>query len=353
MTARDIHQIELGHFEPSKKETNKLADCLGVSTDFLCRPNISNYQAGGFGNYLDEKIDISIQQYLTAKAVMIGQVVNIFSEELTLPELDIPETNINFDQYYGFNEVEKLAEQARRYRELGVGPICNLPALIEMSGIPITYIDNTDIKVTACSVLLQRPVFMLSSDSLSTSKKRFALAYMLGRILMQLGSSEVSSFNLRGHAAHFAKAFLLPRTAFPAEFKLKRNQVDWQQVTDLEHRWRVSREIILSRAHQFSLIDASQYRASLKAAKKMQTTLIENESPSILTRALRAMWGYCAISVEDIACELKVTRSFLEKVIRCHIKDIKGEMAEVGEFEDKNVILFNRSKYRRPVQPGW
>ena len=339
-----IHQLELNHFAPTIPEKRTLASCLGVTREFFSLPYFM-LEGQDFTNYVEQRIDKRTQQHLSAQAVIVNHLVALFDSELEFPKLDLPEIDTKqLDGFHYVNEVEDIAEQARKYWKLGTCGHPRLMAGIENGGIPIVGVDNPKIDFEACSVLLQRPIFMVSLNQ-PVHKQRFQVAYLLGRLLMHLGGEKVE-YKEKHQAVQFAYAFLIPRVAFCYEFK-KGWRLDWKHIAELEQRWKVSKKMILHRAKHFGMINTLQYRTSLKKAERLGESELEKDQPDLITLAIRAMWKFCGRTVDDLADDLSVSRNFLEKIIGHHIGRLKGEVTDLGQFKDQNVVRLEHFRRKK------
>src|SRR6185437_16627481 len=90
-------------------------------------------------------------------------------------------------------------------------------------------------------------------------------------------------------------AFLLPRSSFAKEFpRLRGSHLNWQGLSDMKLRWKVSKSALLYRAKQLSLISDDQYRTGVirlnrggEARVEREDGLISKEKAELFSQAVR------------------------------------------------------------------
>src|SRR6185437_2211554 len=106
-------------------------------------------------------------------------------------------------------------------------------------------------------------------------------------------------------------AFLLPRSSFAKEFpRLRGSHLNWQGLSEMKLRWKVSKAALLYRARQLSLISDDQYRTGVirlnrggEAKVEREDALVAPEVPELFIRAVRLGMKHKRVGL-DAYCRL-------------------------------------------------
>ena len=163
------------------------------------------------------------------------------------------------------SDIESVARDARRFWNLGDGPISNVTLLVENNGVVVTLIDMHATNLDAFStwdVVDNRPYIVLGSDRQSAFRTRFNVCHELGHLILHrhVTPSEFDDrkfFRLiESQADRFAAAFLAPATTFSPDIMTPSLEV----FRILKPKWRVSIKMMIHRAQELNIINRDEAR---------------------------------------------------------------------------------------------
>lgn len=184
---------------------------------------------------------------------------------------------VDCENQIAIEEIEKAAEQLRRYWNIGSGPIKDLQYLLEEHGILVTGFDTEAEKIDAFSqrTIVDGNDFYLIAVVLgkcSECRLRFDMAHELGHIVLHPWSEDLETilkdeFKIREKQANmFASAFLLPRDSFGKE--IMQYPTDLNYYRFLKNKWKVSMQAMIYRTHQLDIISTNQYQYLMRQFSK-------------------------------------------------------------------------------------
>ncbi|MDO5451026.1 MAG: XRE family transcriptional regulator [Akkermansia sp.] len=156
----------------------------------------------------------------------------------------------------GTEMMEDVAEELRRRWNLGLGPLPNMSYMLEHKGIKIYEAACSNMYIDGFSAELAGEPLVCLADWLNTNvpRKRMTLAHELGHIIFPwLDADEGSEEEY--FIAHFAGAFLVPRTAFLEAFgSAPRDSVQLGELLELKHYFGASLKALMVRAWQLGVV---------------------------------------------------------------------------------------------------
>ncbi|MFC6015536.1 helix-turn-helix domain-containing protein [Plantactinospora solaniradicis] len=235
---------------------------------------------------------------------------------------------------------EVAAQFVRATWRMPPGPLPNLIALIEATGIPVFITNLGHEKLSAISMpgVAGRHVIVLNG-MLPASARRFALAHELGHLVMHNGSA---SDDMERDADAFASALLMPASDIRRELQGLR----FRELGALKARWHVSLAALVKRASDLGLITERQYRTSfiqlskLPGGRKNEPGEFEMEEP----RLMRYL-------IEHYQRDLQYSREQVAKLMVLH----EHKLAEIyfGEASPKlRVMEPKRHLHSVPMPPA-
>jgi len=171
----------------------------------------------------------------------------------------IPE--INFDEYQGTAKgrvtVEDIARHVRELWMVPKGPIQNMVQIIEDHGgvvIPCDF--GTDLIDAMSQRIDGMPVLFFVNSKSPADRVRFTLAHELGHMVLHtLDLKEDEA--MEDEADQFAGAFLVPGD----EVRLQLKRFDLRHLANLKSYWKVSMQILATRAGQLNLVTPYQVKS--------------------------------------------------------------------------------------------
>jgi Zn-dependent peptidase ImmA (M78 family)/transcriptional regulator with XRE-family HTH domain len=196
---------------------------------------------------------------------------------------------------------ESAAQLVRATWRTPSGPMPDLVALIEATGIPVFVTNLGHEKLFAVSMpgMAGRHVIVLNA-MLPASARRFALAHELGHLVMHNGSA---TDDMERDADAFASALLMPA----ADIRRELHGLKFRELGSLKSRWKVSLAALVRRAHDLSAISERQYRtfniqlSKLPNGRKNEPGEFEAEEPRLMRYLIKHYQDALSYSREEVA----------------------------------------------------
>jgi Zn-dependent peptidase ImmA (M78 family)/transcriptional regulator with XRE-family HTH domain len=291
-TRQFIHQLETGARSPSGEMTEALADVLGVRIEFLALtlPSTVRPEQCHFRGHVARPASITSQ--VLARGTILDSMVAVLEREVDLPTVNFPDIAVGSAE-----DIERAAEETRRYWGLGnAGPITSMMRVVENAGAIVTYFGDLSDRVDAFSMDRARPVIVRSSLKGSACRQRFDLAHECGHLIMHRGI-QTGDKATEDQAHRFASAFLFPRAAALRELPRGRS-IHWQKLYELKLRWKISVRALVRRSYDLGIFTPAQYRTAnihlmktgqAKAERYDDHPSLEVEQPELLPAALNVL----------------------------------------------------------------
>ncbi|EJD6653645.1 ImmA/IrrE family metallo-endopeptidase [Raoultella ornithinolytica] len=293
VTKQFVSKLERG-YPPTSSAVSALADFLDVEESFF----FSARQMPLDSEHCHFRSKRSRTQTLTnsilARAEILDKLISSLEQEIILPQLNIPDTACLPSS--SDNEIERIAEECRRYWGLGLGPISSMVDFVESIGVVVAHVADVDDRIDAFTVNNKRPLIIRNSAKKSVCRFRSDLGHELGHLVLHEGV--VTGDKLTEHQAdHFSSAFLVPRVSFLSEFpKMRGVHIDWNALIDFKLRWKISLRMCLYRASVLGAITPNQMRTGFihlnsKGFVKEEKgdEHIPNEEPKVLRQAIEML----------------------------------------------------------------
>lgn len=284
-----IQQLETGAKKPSEHMIYALAERLGVMASFFFS-HCSSVKPEQCHFRKQMTTPLSLTSQVLARGTLIDRLASELDVVLRLPKVNFPDFQISSDA-----EIERVAEECRKYWGLGIsGPITSMMRVVENAGAIVTCFEGISDKVDALSMDRQRPLIVRNLAKGTLCRLRFDLAHEAGHLVMHRGLITGDS-ETEGQANRFAGAFLLPKAAFAAEF-VRGTRLNWDNIFAIKRRWKVAARAIVRRAFDLGFINHSQYRiANIHLVKTGQSKLeryddqMPLERPELLEKAFEKL----------------------------------------------------------------
>lgn len=314
VTQGSISKVEGGLApERAAELIDRIAAALGFPIEFF-------HQAGerlGFGSsafYYRKRVVMS-----AADRKRISGVVNLLrlsiKKLLNSVELE-PSRPLPLFPLGDFGDsAEYVARALRVAWQLPDGPIKNLTALIESSGVIVVPCDFGTNTMDATSLrLADVPPMIFISNVIPGDRWRFTLAHELGHLVMH----DLPNERMEEEADQFAAEFLMPETELKAQFK-RYPRIRLQDLANLKPYWKVSMAALLVRATTLDNLTASQSRSlwmqMSKAGYKMhEPQPLPVEQPENFESLFQYYLKELGYSVEEIARLVSIYPSEFSKL---------------------------------------
>lgn len=336
-TRQFIHQLETNARSPSEDMIGALCDVLGVDCSFLAEavPSSVRPEQCHFRGHVNRPASLTSQ--ILARGTLLDRFMAVAEQYLALPPVsfpDIPATSAE--------EIERAAEEARRYWGLGVtGPIISMMRVVENAGAIVTHFGDLSERVDAFSMDRRRPIIVRSSLKQSLFRQRFDLAHECGHLVMHRGVQTGDRIT-EDQAHRFASAFLFPRATVLREFP-RGSWIDWNALLELKRRWKISVRALVRRGYDLNLLTAAQYRRANIHLMKTGQAKVEQldddpafpiEQPELLQSAVGALESAVYGGARRVASEIGLSNQMLELITGLSIPPV--------ELLDEKVVRLHR-----------
>jgi Zn-dependent peptidase ImmA (M78 family)/DNA-binding XRE family transcriptional regulator len=244
ISAMAISKYERDLDTPSSGVLLRLAQALGVSIDFLFRPQTVSVQLQAYRKHaaLGVKEQEAIQMRIQAWLERYLEVESFFPDErqsVTLPAYSI----------HSIEQVEDLAVDLRNNWDLGLDPIENLTQVLEDRGIKVGSVSGF-VHFDSCTFTADGIPVIVSKDELPGDRQRFNLGHELGHLIVD------AEERLDPEAAchRFVGAFLVPAQAARFELGSRRTTLDMNELYMLKHKYGLSMKAWVFRARDLGII---------------------------------------------------------------------------------------------------
>jgi Zn-dependent peptidase ImmA (M78 family)/transcriptional regulator with XRE-family HTH domain len=295
-----ISEYEKGTKSPSVDVLERLADRLGMPMRFFIT-QIAPKKAGGtvfFRSMVSSTLQarqraVRRRQWLERIVTYLRQFV-VFAPA-SFPDLKPPEDPRTLRE----DDIEQAAIDARRYWNIGEGPIPNVVGILEGAGAFVVRQELGADKLDSLSewgLDSPQPYFVLGTEKASAARSRFDAAHELGHMLLHRKvpkslHGEAATFSKMEEQAHaFAGAFLLPERTFVEDFHFHLGNVN--ALVPLKSHWLVSIQAMLMRAKALNLMSDDRERNLWRSLSRQGWRLreplddrLESESPRLIRRA--------------------------------------------------------------------
>jgi transcriptional regulator with XRE-family HTH domain len=220
ISAMAISKYERDLDTPSSGVLLRLAQALGVSIDFLFRPQTVTVQLQAYRKHAalgvkeQEAIQMRIQEWLERYL----EVESFFPDEgraVSLPAHTIQ----------SIDQVEDVALELRENWNLGLDPIENLTQLLEDQGIKVGLVSGFE-HFDACTFMADGSPVIVSKAELPGDRQRFNLGHELGHLILDVEQG----LDLESVCHRFVGAFLVPSQAVLFELGPRRTTLDMNEL---------------------------------------------------------------------------------------------------------------------------
>ena len=265
VTRASISAYEHGKHNPSPEVLERIGAVLKLKIEFFLRPDEPTQQQVVF-----ERARTSATQAVRKRArhrrTWLRETIQSLKQFVSIPQPNLPDLAVPENwKSMSSPEIEAVARDARRYWNMGDGPISNVTLLAENNGVIVCLIPMNANNLDAFSLwdeIDKRPYIVLGNDSQSAFRTRFNVSHELGHLILHKNLSpsdlgEAGSLKvLEKQADQFAASFLTPASAFSSDVATP----TLEQFRVLKPRWRTSIKMMIHRAEELDIIDREESR---------------------------------------------------------------------------------------------
>jgi len=254
-----VGKLETGQAGPGGDTYSRIIAITNQPPNFFTTDRMRKLERFGVPNWRSlKRMQRPDRLRITRKLEWAYDVVDLIEKYINLPSVNIPDVEFDFESDSD-EVIECLAELVREKWGLGLGPIADLPPLLEYNGIVLLEYPVKCEDMDAVSRWQGgRPYILYSRETKSNSRRIFNLAHELGHIILHSGVDADSNTldRMERQANRFAGAFLLPRKSFPKE--VVSTSIDY--FLFLKERWRVAVAAMAYRCKDLSILNANQIK---------------------------------------------------------------------------------------------
>lgn len=293
-----ISKIENGFEEPHRDVLEQLAKACDVPVDFYFQKE--EVLGEGFVDFYHKK-RLTLPAKPLKKANALANIRRLEAVRL-LRTLEFESTApFPFCPTEESWDPQSAAQFVRATWRIPPGPLPNLLALIEATGIPVFIEDLSHEKLSAVSMpgMAGRHVIVLNR-MLPASARRFALAHELGHLVMHNGSA---SDDMERDADSFASALLMPAQDIRPDLR----GLQFREIGALKAKWRVSLAALIKRGGDLGIITERQCRtfyiqlSKLPGGRKSEPGEFEPEEPRLMRYLIEHYLDKLKYSREEVA----------------------------------------------------
>ncbi len=349
LTRQAISQFEGLAAAPSAATVFRLAKELNVAESFFSKPVTTlereKESAPSFRSMASAtaKSRVQAETFLEFSVLLCSELFKYIEVvPPRLPGFTIP----NFADLT-HAEIEKIAEETRRFFEIGDGPISNLTLLLENRGVIIVKA-RIDARLEGLSQWYGGRPFVLLDNNEFCARSRYSLAHELGHLILHRGLSEQDLTNkallrkIEDQADYYAGCFLLPEASFSSEFY----GADWDSLVRLKSRWLVSIAAIVMRLHNLHLISAHQKTRLFQLINVRKARRVEPldrdlpvEKPRLFQKTAELLAKHKLLRLTDWPAKVGLPADLLSDLSGIAVKDFQKaeDHGDVG-----NVVYLKR-----------
>lgn len=250
VSAMAISKYERGLDVPSSAVLLRLAEALGVRTEYFVRPTTVVLSRP----FYRRRVSLSRKQ----ENALVGEVQDWLERYLDVesffegpPTFNLPsrvERHVT-----SLDEVEGVVLALREAWRLGRSAIESMVEVLEDQGVKVGLVDaDEDFDALTLWANEQIPVIVVKSG-VPGDRQRFSLAHELGHLVLETDQGVDAE-----KAAHrFAGAFLVPEPVVRFELGAKRHNLALYELHLLKHKYGLSMQAWIHRAKELGIISAS------------------------------------------------------------------------------------------------
>jgi transcriptional regulator with XRE-family HTH domain len=257
VTRQALSKYELGKSQPSPVLLNKLAQALGVKSEYFFREQsiqvrfIAYRKGSGLGKREQEKVLNLVRQALEERIRLqeLIQQVNCYELPVQAFRVETP------------HDAERAAEELRTQWNLGLDPLASVTGMLEAHFIHVIEIDASEKfdgisaaayseegQVVAAAVVTRRGV--------PGERQRLNLTHELGHLVLNISEN----VDYEKAAFRFGGALIAPQEMVEREMGAKRTLIPTEELLLFKRRFGMSLQALLYRLRDLGIITDSYYK---------------------------------------------------------------------------------------------
>lgn len=327
MSPQAISSYEKGHKNPIPEVAEAIAKTLNVPLNFFMRPVAFPTDRPVFYRSMSTATQ-KARDRAEGRLHWLEDLSGHLSKIVEFPMINLPDFGVPDDpSLLSDEDIEHIAEDARKFWNMSDGPIANMVFLLENQGVVVARDNLGDVKLDSLSTFGDRPYVMIGTDKGTAVRWRYDAAHELGHLLLHRklnpkALTRGTEFNLIEKQAHrFAAAFLLPMAPFADAFFSASLDI----LRAIKPHWRVSILMMILRARDGNLISEDHklrliqnYHRRRWSRNEPLDDSLEAEEPSLLRKAVHLTLDAGALSGGQFADTVALAPTDIESLCGLH-----------------------------------
>ncbi len=255
---------------------------------------------------------VSVHPMLRAKADISARDLDMVVSEMNLRVMHVrrfldavdyaPTTELPLLRVDQYESPERIASVVRAHWGMPSGPVKNLIALVERSGVIVGTSDFSGASISGMTFRVPgQPPLVLLNRNHPADRMRFTLAHELGHLVMH----RFPTPEMENEANAFASAFLLPEREMREAFAGRR--ITLELLAALKPEWRVAMQSLLMRAKSLGYLSDNQNRylwqqISSRGWRTREPAELDfpHERPTVLSAIIKAHLSDLGFTMSDM-----------------------------------------------------
>jgi Zn-dependent peptidase ImmA (M78 family)/DNA-binding XRE family transcriptional regulator len=307
ISAMAVSKYERNQMVPSSDRLLKLAQVLGVRTEYFFRPAVVQVE----GVEYRRRANLPIRARRIIEADVLDHAERMLELLALFPHPPVPGWALPEAFPGEISTPEDLEQAAERLREawhLGQNPIGHLTRTLEDRGILVLRSDAvSDRRFDGLSCFAESLPILVVSAQATGDRQRLTLAHELGHLL--LGDQAGSGADAERACFRFGAAFLAPAALVRQALGERRTRLEPRELEVLKRELGMSMVALLRRARDLEILDESAYRSMMRSfsrrgwRRREPGSRVPPEYPRLLHRLVYRALGESLIG-ESKAAEL-------------------------------------------------
>ncbi len=342
-----ISQYEKGRSSPSPDVLVSLARVLNVPETFFTKPERQLNRGTIFYRSMSSATK-GARARAEGRFSWLRDIVAYLSEFVAFPESNFPDLGLPRDPLLlSDDDIERAAEDVRRYWGMRDGPIGNMVLLLENQGAVIARdllgADTLD-GLSEFVATDRRPYIIIGTDKGTPVRWRFDAAHELGHLVLHSGLDQerlakpAEFKQIEDQAHRFAAAFLLPLGPFGEDFFA----ANLDTLRSIKPKWKVSIAMMIMRARHGGFISEEtegrlwiNYSRRRYRGNEPYDDSMTSEEPKLLRRSFELLLDVGGQTPDDITTNLALPPSDIEALSGLPTGYLSGDFTPISLLPHK------------------
>lgn len=310
-----IFKYEKGQSMPDSRMLISLSKVLGVKPDYFFRPftavvdRVMFRKKGKFSEResaaVKERVKETLERYLE-----VEQLCGV-SSEFSLNRIPVS----------GEEDAVAASVSARAFLGLGLDGISSVVDVLEEAGVKIIEIEEESSFEGLSGYANDNVPLIVINASLPDEQKRFTLLHEFGHLVMDFDGN-MSSGRMEHLCNVFASEMLLPASVITARIGKRRHDISLAELTDIQRRYGISIDVIMSSLHRIGVISGRRYEGYLNK-KRTYRDFSNLVKPSIIP--VETSGRFVRMVYRALADEI-ISMSKAASLLNVSVSDVKSHL---------------------------